>query len=209
MDVVVVDTPGLAPDDHAPMQSLKACLAVMPQAEIHLLLSATAQDTVMDRIVAFFKPLNIQRLLFTKLDWAMHAGAIINQAIRSKRPIGMLSDSSRIPEGLHDATAAELSNLLFPDEDRDGAHIREGAVPLPQQVIARKQSAYVANRNSDIFHHSTCKSVKRIHSDNMIIFKDSADAMAQRFKPCRTCCSDLVARKTIQRPAKRYAGSRC
>ena len=209
-DLVVVDTPGLALDDHRHLQSLKTTLSAFGNFELHLLLSSTAQEKVMARTISFFKPLNIDRLLFTKLDWALDIGPMINQSMISKIPISYLCDSPKVPEGMHAANAAELSALLLPEKDSSEMTGEGYAHAAARRKITQMDGpCYVANRNSDIFHHSSCKSVKRIHTDNMKIFKNPAEAMGQDFKPCRMCCSQLIVTKPIERLARQYAGNRC
>ena len=116
VNLVVVDTPGLGIEEHYPLQMLKKCLSKFNNAEIHLLLSATSQEKVMARTISFFSALNIDFLVFTKLDWSMEPGAMINQAMISKVPISYLCDSHKVPEGLHAANAAALSALLLPED---------------------------------------------------------------------------------------------
>jgi flagellar biosynthesis protein FlhF len=209
MDLIVVDTPGMALDDHGPLQELKASLSDIDHLDVYLLMSATAQEKVMARTISFFKPLNAARLMFTKLDWAMDIGPMINQAIASGKPIAYLCDSPKIPEGIRTATAAELSALLLPASSMPLMDREPDALTLQQRILAQETASYVANRNSDIFHHNSCKSVKRIHADNMMMFKDPAEALGRQFKPCRMCCSDLMVTKPIERQANRAAGNRC
>jgi methylphosphotriester-DNA--protein-cysteine methyltransferase len=54
---------------------------------------------------------------------------------------------------------------------------------------------YVANRNSELFHHPACKSVKRINAENIIAFNSIEDALDEGFKPCRACCEISVPGK--------------
>jgi len=208
-DLVVVDTPGLTLEDHYLLQLIKDSLSGLENAELHLLISATAQEKVMAKTISFFRSLNIERLLFTQLDWALDIGPMINQTMVSKVPISYLCDSPKVPDGMRAATADEIAAMLLPESGASTTPKGVNAVAGSHRTIAREKACYVANRNSDIFHHNSCKSVKRIHSDNMMMFKDPAEAMGQQFKPCRMCCSDLISTKPIERPARRYAGNRC
>jgi flagellar biosynthesis protein FlhF len=208
-DLVVVDTPGLGLDDHYPLQLLKNTLSALGDIETHLLLSAAVQEKVMARTISFFKPLQVDRLMFTKLDWAVDIGPMINRVMASKLPMAYLCDSPKVPEGVHVATAIELSALLLSEDSCSQMGRERKALTVSQRTMAQQTACYVANRNSDIFHHNSCKSVKRIHTDNMILFKNPAEAMGQQFKPCRMCCSELMVTKPIERPVRHYAGNRC
>jgi methylphosphotriester-DNA--protein-cysteine methyltransferase len=55
----------------------------------------------------------------------------------------------------------------------------------------------VANRNSELFHHPSCKSVKRINADNITAFNSIEHAMDVGFKPCRACCDVSKIRKSV------------
>ena len=127
----------------------------------------------------------------------------------SKIPISYLCDSHKVPEGLHAANCAELSASLMPEADISEKVSVNRALTVSQQKTEHETTRYVANRNSDIFHHNSCKSVNRINADNMMMFKDPAEAMGQNFKPCRMCCGELIVKKPLERLARRYAGGRC
>lgn len=56
---------------------------------------------------------------------------------------------------------------------------------------------YLANRNSELFHHPTCKSVKRINAENIAAFSSIEQAIDKGFKPCRACCNVSAVKKTV------------
>lgn len=56
---------------------------------------------------------------------------------------------------------------------------------------------YVANRNSELFHHPTCKSVKRINVENIAAFTSIEQAINEGFKPCRACCNIAMVRESV------------
>ena len=206
-DLIVVDTPGLAPNDVAGRTRLKNLLADLKGAEVHLVLSATVQESILCKFADFFAPLGINRLLFTKIDWAHSFGHLINMIIDAHLPAAYLADSPQVPEGLKPATSQAMANLIWA-----GGILTDGQMTV--NLVQRHRPAqqiheYVANRNSDIFHHKDCQSVRRINSENMVAFKDPADAREQNFKPCRMCCTQLIVSKPIERLASsRMASSR-
>lgn len=205
----IIDTPGISADDPVQREKLRRMLSSIDHVDSHLLINATLDENAMARIIDYFKLLNPKNLLFTGLDWTVKYGHMMNQSEAHHLPIGYLSDSARIQDGLKTATAGMLAGLLLCDgqseaDDRD----KQVTVIMPSKV--KNDQYYVANSNSDIFHFHECKSVRRINTDNMIVFKDAAEAMGQQFKPCRMCCSELMAApKPIDRLARGYAGSRC
>ena len=163
----------------------------------------------MTRIIEFSRPLGIQRLFFTRLDWTVEIGPMINQIAASNLPVAYLSDSTKVPDGLQIATADDLARRIIPQSREDSGLQDDAAVTVVQGRSAPNQGTYyVANRNSDIFHQNDCKSVQRINTDNMIVFKDPSEAIGRQFKPCRMCCSELILPKPIDRLARGYAGHR-
>jgi flagellar biosynthesis protein FlhF len=208
-ELLIVDTPGFEAEDPILCEQLRRLVSAMGDPERYLLVNADAQENVMARIIEFSRPLGIQRLFFTRLDWAVDAGPMINQAIASNLPIAYLSDSSKVPDGIQVATADELARRIIPQSRNQSALPGDATVTFVKGRDDCSQGAYyVANRNSDIFHQNDCKSVQRINTDNMIVFKDPSEAIGRQFKPCRLCCSELIFPKPIDRLARGYAGRR-
>ena len=210
--LIVVDTPGIAPDDQEGRQFLEQMIATMADPEVHLLLSAASQEKTISKMVRFFQPVGATRLLPTHLDWTEQIGPFVNQLAHHRLPMSYMSTGAGIPEGLNIATERSLAIRLLSANVPDVAASEQG---LPITVVQRRpfgnesEPQYVANRNSDIFHRTDCKSVKRISNLNAMIFSDSAEALAQGFKPCRMCCSKHIVLKPIDHLARtRYASSR-
>jgi flagellar biosynthesis protein FlhF len=208
--LVVVDTPGMAAHDHARLEQLRRLIKAIANASVYLVLNADADNAAMDKAVRFFKPLDPQRIIFSKVDWASRFGCLINVPLQNDVPISHLCDSQKVPEGIHVATAEKIAAMLLPREgENDGQQEDEPVVAVVRKSENKQmETYYVANRNSDIFHHKNCKSVKRINQDNMVVFQDPVDAMGQQFKPCRMCCSELIISKPVQRLARNYASYR-
>lgn len=206
--LIIIDTPGISFKDQIQRENLQRQLASIENAENLLLLNASLQEKTTAQIIAYFRPMDIHSLFFTGLDWAVDFGMMINQAVIQKLPIGYLSDSPKIPEGIQKCTADNLSGLLIGKDIED-----EGKGDKPISFISKQKTNnaphYVANRNSDIFHFHNCKAVKRINTNNMVVFKDPVEAMGQKFKPCRMCCSELIVPKPLDRLVRGYAGNRC
>jgi flagellar biosynthesis protein FlhF len=208
--LVVVDTPGMAAHDHVQLEQLRRLIKAIANASVYLVLNADADTAAMDKAVRFFKPLGVQRVIFTKVDWASRYGGLINVPLKYDVPISHICDSQKVPEGIRAATAKEIAAMVLPQRGQnDGQQEDEPVVTLVSgNENKQMETYYVANRNSDIFHHKSCKSVKRINKDNMVVFKDPAEAMGQQFKPCRVCCSELIISKPVQRLARNYASYR-
>ncbi len=211
--LVLVDTPGLAPDDFERRQALMEKIKCMHAPEVHLVLNATMRAKALARVISFFSPLGLARVLPTHMDWCDQFGPVINQLEQCRLPMTYRGTGSQVPEGLHGASAREIAALLL-GHNPPALGAREEPATLSAATRQGKAAAagsgqYIANCNSDIFHERGCKSAKRIREGNALVFRDAADAMEQGFKPCRMCSLSLLAPKPIDRPAlHHYAGSR-
>lgn len=208
--LVIVDTPGMSACDHVRLERLRRLIGAIAKPSVHLVLNADADRPALEKAVRFFRPLDTRRLIFTKLDWASRYGGLINIPLQQDVPVSHLCDSQQVPEGMRPATAEAIARLVLPDGGNAG--VGQSEDPVATVVGGHPQppaeTYYIANRNSDIFHHKTCKSIQRINQDNMVVFHDPAEAMGQQFKPCRMCCSELIISKPVQRLARHYASNR-
>ena len=208
--LIVVDTPGLGPNDACGKANLSRLLDHLGDAEIHLLIHAGAQEQVMSGTIQHYKSLKIKRLLPTHVDWCRHFGPFINQLRRHHWPISYMGIGAQVPEGLRLLTSKHLAAMLLGlSVQTEAEEIRTPVTVVGRPTKNADAGRYVANRNSDIFHEASCKSVSRINNDNAIIFRDPSDALSQGFKPCRMCCIAHFAPKPIDRRENRhFAGSR-
>lgn len=210
LELVLLDTPGLSPDDISRREALADTFRLLPGSEIHLLINTGAREDVIIKTINFFRPLGINRLLPTHIDWCRQIGPVISQVALNRMPVGYMGTGAQVPEGIELPTAHSLAAMLLSQEDEKKGRGEDDAVTIIQRRAAGSHhDQYVANRNSDIFHHQQCKAVSRINGENILIFKDSDEAMDQGFKPCRMCCMSLFVPKPIDRPARgRVAGIR-
>lgn len=199
-DVIVVDTPGFGMHDSATLRQVADMVSQIDGAEVHLLLNAGIQHSVMEAMLGFFKPLGVVRLLFTHLEWVKDHGQLFNLAVNTGLPISYLSTTSEVPDGYQQATAGRLANLLLPaafSAEKSATNDVSSVTVIRSAKEAASQGKYLANRNSDIFHRPDCRSVQRINDNNILVFENELDAMAQSYKPCRMCCHDLLVPKPI------------
>jgi flagellar biosynthesis protein FlhF len=79
-----------------------------------LVLSATAKDEDLKQTIVHFGEININSLIFTKLDETFHHGCILNQLLRFNHPISFMGTGQRVPEDIEPATQKRLLSLLLP-----------------------------------------------------------------------------------------------
>lgn len=202
-DLVLIDTPGINPRDAASIRMLSGMLDKIEGLEVHLLLSAAARMCDCVDLFEQLTGLPVERLMFSKIDETNACGSLLNIALQLRLPVACLFDGATGPDGLKDADLETLAALVI-DANGGGPEAATApsaaAVPAydrvfpPQNVEAH---AYVANRNSNVFHTADCKWATTIKDENMIGFKNMTEARDHQYKPCRTCCREaLVERRT-------------
>lgn len=200
-DVVIVDTPGIHPADKGHRDHLCSMLSPMRgAARVHLLLSAECSQAVLSKMTDFFNPLGLDSCIFTRLDWPDRCGHLINHLVRYALPAAYLNTGQPVHEGIMPATGEDLAGLAWQLSERKTEN--QGSIAGRPEESFSEEHYFVANCNSDIFHHKDCQAVKRINDDNIMVFKDAQEAMEQTFKPCRMCCAELFVPKPIHRPAQ-------
>ena len=202
-DVVLIDTPGMSGKDTAIMSEGGALLRLAGADETHLVVNATVRDEVAEACVATYAPLGVNRLLLTHVD--EHSGAAdgLRWVEKFGLPSSFFGDGVDLADGFHEHTAPGMAGATAPRDDDGG----------PVTLLARKRGRtmsgsvksdatsdsvhFVANRNSELFHHPACKSVKRINAENITAFSSIEQAMDEGFKPCRACCDISMIRKPV------------
>jgi len=201
LDIVLIDTPGVDSTDTAIMQDVGRMLHAARPDETHLVVNATMREKFLLDAIDTFSAFGTNRLLLTHLDaygGSEHVSQVLSQTSLPASFYGTGVDlfdglciavdhshASSIPANRRQADdpKTECSPPKASDEDGDR---------LP---IDLNRVKYVANRNSELFHHPSCKSVRRINAENIAAFNSIEQAMEEGFKPCRACCSISSAKK--------------
>jgi flagellar biosynthesis protein FlhF len=193
-DVILIDTPGMSQKNENQIIELKSILDVVPNMQIHLLMSATSNNNILKEILEKFKAISIDRLIFSKLDESTTFGNIVNQLCRSKIPVSYFTNGQEVPEHIETASLERLVSLII-DDAGEGTLFRSPSPVIWGQEEGRNENSlddhlikfYVANKTSDVFHHLDCKSAKKIKGTSMIVFESVKNAIDEGYKPCKLC----------------------
>jgi len=109
-NLVLVDTAGRSDQEGIAAQG--ALLETAPTIEIALTLSAASGARELRAAVQRFRCLAPQRLIFTKLDEADGPGNILAAALAARRPVICVANGQRVPDDLHAATPASLTEIV-------------------------------------------------------------------------------------------------
>jgi flagellar biosynthesis protein FlhF len=113
-DLLLIDTAGRSPYPPGQMEELRDFLTVHPQIENHLLLSATMKDRDLEKAGRNFSSLvPVTSYIFTKIDETEEYTPLLNQLIRSKRPLSYLTTGQRVPEDFELASKVRMANLVL------------------------------------------------------------------------------------------------
>jgi flagellar biosynthesis protein FlhF len=112
-DLVLIDTPGLAPGESEAAAEVARILLRYPEIEVQLTLGTTTRYADLTSAVDRFEMFRPSKLLFTRLDEATSFGAAFSQAVRTGRPVSFLAVGPRVPEDLEEASRSRLIGLLL------------------------------------------------------------------------------------------------
>lgn len=108
----LIDTPGYDAANIEEASELIAFLKRNPQVEVQLVLPASLRATSAARMLQRFAAFGPRKLLFTRLDEADTAGAVLEPALRSGLPVSFLGTGQQVPEDLEEASKSRLMEKL-------------------------------------------------------------------------------------------------
>ena len=111
-DLVLIDTPGTSPYDDVRLQDLKRFLEEAKPHEVHLVLSTTTRQGVLMDAIERYQVLNVNRVIFTKLDEAIGFGAILTCLARADAKLSYLTTGQEVPDDIRVGQQRMLAHLL-------------------------------------------------------------------------------------------------
>ena len=188
-DIVLVDTSGFNPRNQNQIDDIQACLDRIGAIEIHLALSATAKESDLLNAIKSVNTIDVQHLIFTKLDESGTCGNLINVLVQNSLPVSFVTNGREVPNDIQTGSMDKIvANLLSTFKNRKTVLASGGPYQsLHETPTPNEDRTFVANKNSDVFHRPECKWTRKIKSKNMITFSSIQTAKAQHFLPCRDC----------------------
>jgi flagellar biosynthesis protein FlhF len=192
MDVIVIDTPGVSRGEDDRRSEIHQILEELKCKDIHLVLSACRRESDLRQAIDAWKKIPLSGLAFTRLDETGVCGSILNMLIRSRLPLSHLSTGPRIPEDLAERPVELLVSRLWPAAEAQADRRKPGARSYGASVSAAVRVQFVANRNSELYHRTDCKWVRKIKRDHLVQFASPAEAESRNFLACRDCSPDFT-----------------
>ncbi|NWG13359.1 MAG: flagellar biosynthesis protein FlhF [Acidobacteria bacterium] len=112
-DYILIDTVGHGPRNPGPLRELGRLLSECGEAEGHLVVSAATKPADIPEIIMRFDCCAPDHLLFTKLDETRNLGPILDELVRTGRPVRYYSDGQRVPEDFHVASRDRIVDLVL------------------------------------------------------------------------------------------------
>lgn len=112
-DLVLIDTAGRSHKNRLQMAELKNFLQGISGAEIHLVVSATTKGQDITDIIQRYRDINIDRLVFTKLDETTGYGVMLRAVDEADAPIAFITSGQSVPEDIEVAQAEKIAELIL------------------------------------------------------------------------------------------------
>ncbi len=112
-ELIFLDTPGLGAAEVPDYASLAQFLSTRDDIDTQLAVSCSMKSADLSRVVDSFGPFRPQRLIFTKLDETCSFGPILNEAVRTGKPLSFFATGQRIPEDLEAVTKSRVAELIL------------------------------------------------------------------------------------------------
>jgi len=127
--VVLIDTAGMSQRDRRLHHQLTTLADTGLPIQTLLVMSATAQRSILDETVQAFRGAGPAGVIVTKLDETASLGELLSVIIKQHLPLAFAADGQRVPEDLHIARAADLvkraTKLSFADASPEDSAMAE------------------------------------------------------------------------------------
>ncbi len=113
VDRIFIDTTGRGQRDKTNLEEMAKMTQAAQADEVHLVLSATTKYRDMEEIIANFRCMGFNRMLFTKLDETTCLGALLNLLIREKKPVSFVTTGQTVPDDIEPVQATRLARMIL------------------------------------------------------------------------------------------------
>ncbi|MEE4111590.1 MAG: Ada metal-binding domain-containing protein, partial [Desulfobacteraceae bacterium] len=187
--VILVDTPAVNPGDPNGLSRIQTAVKPLGPVKYLMVLSAESREEDLQDTAMRYAALTPAGIIISKTDLTRSYRDMVNFLCRHRWPVYFFSHGHRVPMDLTRATLERLAaRFLMDGTSRTGNG--NGPVGLADHRLTATASdgqVYLANKNSDIFHRPGCKWIRLINQTNIVEFTSFAEALNNRFKPCRYC----------------------
>lgn len=112
-EVVLMDTAGRSQRDDPKLDQLAKMLQAAQPDEVHLVLSSTCTQSVLEQAVERFSRLRTDRIIFTKLDEAVSFGVLLNVSRKLNKRLSFVTTGQEVPHDIEPGRAQRLAALVL------------------------------------------------------------------------------------------------
>jgi flagellar biosynthesis protein FlhF len=88
-------------------------LAAREDIDTQLTVSCSMKSADLSRVVDGFEVFRPRRMIFTKVDETASFGTILNESVRTGKPLSFFAAGQRIPEDLEAATKSRVAEFIL------------------------------------------------------------------------------------------------
>lgn len=111
-EIVLIDTAGRSQNNTKQIEELKDFITAAEPDEVHLVLSASHNYKSALDAVEKFSMVDVDRILFTKLDEAVTFGVMLDSIAKASIPVSYLTTGQSVPDDIEIAEKTRISSLI-------------------------------------------------------------------------------------------------
>ena len=112
-DLVLVDTAGRNFRDGSFVQELKTIVDFNEESNNFLVFGLTSKYSDMKEVIAQFKDIPIDQMIFTKKDETSRIGNAVNMALSEQMGVAYITNGQNVPDDIEEASAMGLSRMMM------------------------------------------------------------------------------------------------
>ncbi|MCY2955377.1 MAG: flagellar biosynthesis protein FlhF [Planctomycetota bacterium] len=137
-EFVLIDTAGRSPTDALKLSELKSFLTVAGPDEVHLVLSTTASQECIESAIARFGEVRVDKIIFTKLDEAVHVGVVLNVIHKVNKSLSYITTGQDVPDDIEIGCGRRLAQRILsqqPATEPTPAVVSGTGTPKPRMRV--------------------------------------------------------------------------
>jgi flagellar biosynthesis protein FlhF len=112
-EFILIDTAGRSPTDTLKLNELKGFLEAAGPDEVHLVLSSAASQACIERAIERFGQVRVDKIIFTKLDEAVHVGVVLNVIRKVNKALSYVTTGQNVPDDIEVGKGSKLAQMLL------------------------------------------------------------------------------------------------
>jgi flagellar biosynthesis protein FlhF len=113
IDFILIDTAGRSPNDTLKIGELRHFIRTAGADEVHLVLSMTSSRSSLELAAERFGDVNIDKVIFTKLDEAANTGLLPSLVRTMNKSVSYITTGQDVPADIEPANARRIAQLIL------------------------------------------------------------------------------------------------